>query len=160
MNSKQRSNCATLATYLEKLPLNYSYFGMASFLSSDDANEEELAEYARHNGGVDQFPCGTAACAVGHGPAAGILFDPSEIDYGTPDWDKYSQRFADTETPEWQWMFSGLWSDRDDSHRGAAARIRYLLDGNTIPEKPDGYPYYMPHFSHVELYAQYKLENI
>lgn len=152
MNNKQRSNSAKLATYLEKLPLDYNYFAMYAFLRADDASEEEITEYALHNGGVDQFPCGTAACAVGHGPAAGILFDPSEVRTNEPDWEQYSERFADLESPEWVWMFSGRWSHHDDTHRGAAARIRYLLDGNTTPVYP-------PKSDHVALYAKYKLEK-
>lgn len=139
LTTQQRQNCAQLATYLEKLPLDYKHFGMRTFMQSPEGETdlEEFGEYALNNGGVDQFPCGTAACAVGHGPAAGLLFTLDEMpDGASPDWGLYSQRFADESSSEWLWMFSGTWSNIDNSHRGAAARIRYLLnDGEMIPRE-------------------------
>lgn len=125
-----RKNLAKLATYLESLPDDYEAFDMSSFFDSTD-HEAEIS-YALHNGGVHN--CGTSACAVGHGPAAGFLLNPDEIGWFGPRWSEYSARvFTYPHTPEWDWMFSGAWCEVDNTIKGAAARIRYLLAGNLVP---------------------------
>lgn len=140
-------NCERLAAYLESLPEDYEHFGMAAFIYPSDP--DEVVRYAKKNGGV--YSCGTAACAVGHGPAAGILF-PEEGKYWThtyaafypdgrggraqfsreervvPDWSTYSGLFVDTREDElWDWCFGPYWSRVDDTPHGAAKRIRYML---------------------------------
>lgn len=139
----QRANLKKLATYLENLPEDYQHFEMSEFNSLSDA---DAVDYGLNNGGLDRFSeanaCGTVACAVGHGPSAGVLFRKGK-DYVTydcygekfvdPKWNEYSERFAPLRSDEWNWMFGAEWSDYDNTHRGAAARIRYLLDGNTPP---------------------------
>ena len=136
----QRTNLKKLAVYLENLPEDYGFFGMRDFNSLEG---EIAVEYALKNGGLAKFAevneCGTVACAVGHGPSAGILFRKTKdfdtiesLDGGKfkqPDWDTYSERFAPRFSNEWDWMFGPDWDDVDDTHRGAAARIRYILDG-------------------------------
>ena len=104
----------------------------------------------RHNGGLSK--CGAVACAVGHGPAAGVLFQADEIkrqQYGDqlfyPDWPRYAQRFV-TDATDFEWAFSGEWAsggewgNPDSHHWGAAARIRYLLKHGKAPEEFDGCP--------------------
>ena len=154
-----RDNLTKLADYLESLPEDYKDFGMAGYLHVFDARK--AAEYAQHNGGVAK--CGTAACAIGHGPAAGILFpEPTAdsifwnnttvplytkddlefpvdwVEACAPDWGEYSYEFfidgEGDEAPEWAWCFGGSWAQIDDHHWGAAARIRYLLAGNEPPK--------------------------
>lgn len=63
-------NCEKLAAYLESLPEDYQDFGMQAYIYPH--NDAALEKYALQNGGVSS--CGTAACAIGHGPAAGIYF--------------------------------------------------------------------------------------
>lgn len=134
-----RNRLNKLATYLEGLPEDYSHFSMFDYLQGNDNAAE--ARYARENGGV--HTCGTAACAVGHGPAAGILFparmvtksiyNPSKFEV---DWGNYSLLFTgedDADTPLWLWLFASQWRNADDHHFGAAARIRYILDGRSVP---------------------------
>lgn len=139
----QRRNLDKLATYLESLPRDYRHFHMEEYLRQRArASDEAVTEYARHNGGVAQ--CGTVACAVGHGPAAGILFRRDELDeYGGalfPDWSVYSERFVPRAElwarcePEFDWAFGSAWSSADNHHWGAAARIRYLLKHGGPPE--------------------------
>jgi len=152
-----RDNLAKLATYLESLPADYAAFGMMSYFtearteyaghSSWDEIEahdrkwlESEVKYARENGGVGQ--CGAVACAVGHGPSAGILFDSDDLFYasGKPSWDNYTQaKFVDVDSQEFAWLFSGSWWRVDNTPRGAAARIRYLLDGKEIPVDKEGW---------------------
>lgn len=123
------TNLDKLATYLEQLPENYAHFDMEGYYDKDhQLTREQALDYALNNGGVDKFNCGTVACAVGHGPSAGILFKPNEINkFGQPMWDTYAKNFVEDHV-DFEWLFSSYWSDVDNSHRGAAARIRYLLD--------------------------------
>ncbi|WOF44329.1 hypothetical protein KNJ79_05200 [Sphingopyxis indica] len=156
-----RERLDKLATYLESLPEDYQHFEMSGYLFAldEEANEAE-AHYAQHNGGVPS--CGTAACAVGHGPAAGILM-PECLITESPhvsgkfyvDWDDYSLLFTGEDcsnTPLWEWLFGGSWSYIDNHHRGAAARIRYVLAGREIPFGP----YDLPAERHLELYKEFR----
>lgn len=136
-----------LATYLENLPADYQHFGMATIIDSND--DEVEYRYARKNGGVPS--CGTSACAIGHGPAAGVLVPSSLVSTGVTkygnskwwsvDWDSYSLKFTgepDVCTPLWEWMFGGRWERIDDHHFGAAARIRFVLANGHPPLTWDG----------------------
>lgn len=170
----QRNNLKKLATYLESLPEDYEHFEMDIFISQPDvcgSDEPEFAKYARENGGVAQHGCGTVACAVGHGPAAGVLFRPSDmgnairwihdkgyVSFKVPVWDRYSNRFCNEDTALWSWLFGGQWSDFDNHHWGAAARIRYVLAGKPLPE------HWGSRFSEiqdgdVELYADFRVSE-
>lgn len=122
----QRANLLTLANYLMKLPDDYEHFGMAHFFEGDHAV-------------TDVAHCGTTACAVGHGPAAGITPLPHHWDtYGQSsrlDWWDYSKDLlCSMGSGAWDFMFSGCWDEHDDTPRGAAARIRYVLKGGLIPD--------------------------
>lgn len=161
MNQKHRDNLAKLATYLEGLPKSYKHFQMHTF--------------AGHNGtcplgDVDQIiiddpekfytNCGTIACAIGHGPAAGIKI-PKAATYTCfyagrqISWDRYSYEMFCPEGDEWHWMFSGEWKGRDNTHRGAAARIRYVLAGRRIPLSEDKEGDFQPRRDHRALYAEF-----
>lgn len=132
----QRANLRKLADYLESLPEDYEHFDMGSFIDSK-GDDDALISYARKNGGVHL--CGTTACAVGHGPAAGILFRPSDFEelYGRTllNWEAYYNRF--TPIASFHWAFGDTWESVDNHHWGAAARIRYLLKHGKPPEDFD-----------------------
>lgn len=163
-----RANLIKLAEYLDTLPDDYMSFSMDVFLTAANSLRDALPtsrsrDYALHNGGVGE--CGAVACAVGHGPAAGILFDndPSLFfpESGRPDWDAYIDRYLIDDykayTPEaskaFDWMFGGSWHSIDNTPSGAAARIRYLLDGKPIPANSDPeIEYFNPDISYVGLY--------
>lgn len=180
--AKRRENMLALADKLESLPRRYKAFEMGVFL--DEISDEETVRYAEHNGGIHE--CGAVACAIGHGPAAGILFpkprkgsvlwQPSShfdkngklVEGFMPDWHAYSARnFIDYQQnkSEWDWCFGGEWSNIDNHPWGAAARIRYLLDGNDPPQVEDYDGDMVPfHEGHVEkahrrLYAKYRKGN-
>lgn len=133
-----KDNLDKLATYLESLPIHYAHFDMADFLERRRVTDMTKQEYiyARRNGGFDG--CATAACAVGHGPAAGILVPPQYVDGVYVDWLGYSRNLFTSNAHEWDWLFGAKWVRVDNHHWGAAARIRYLLAGN---EPPHGYNY-------------------
>jgi hypothetical protein len=163
-----RSNLARLAAYLESLPLTYADFDMDDFIDPwEEADPQLKVKYALENGGVGAV-CGTVACAVGHGPSAGMLFQKDEIisaegDEGEPrpDWWAYGRRvFGLTSgNPEFLWLFGAMWSDRDNTHRGAAARIRYYLDRG-LPECMAENPYHslLPDEAVPDLYKEYLTE--
>lgn len=138
----QRANLALLAAKLESLPKGYKHFKMEYYLEVDNLDEESKAfiKYAQENGGLGQWNCPAVACAIGHGPSAGILFKRSEID-GAPMWGRYAQRaFGAREGevyPLYAWLFSGYWGDVDNHHWGAAARIRYVLHHRQVPSFED-----------------------
>jgi len=140
LTKQQRENLDKLATYLENLPADYSAFNMAHYFITDGiTSEKEFAEieakYARENGGVGK--CGAVACAVGHGPSAGVLFDEFDFSptigrYRTADWTTYVEKFCTNGSPEWEFMFGGGWAYHDNTPQGAAKRIRYTLANYTV----------------------------
>lgn len=118
MNAK---NLAKLATHLEKLPLDYSHFDMNDFQSEDGSVD------IRFSIPKAEVSCGTSACAVGHGPWAGIRVSKYDVD-----WEHYSDRVFGVsifDDGAGDFMFAAEWARPDPTHRGAAARIRYVLDG-------------------------------
>src|SRR5688572_23236132 len=132
LTKAQRARLDKLATYLEGLPEDYVHFDMRDFIAGDDDNAAVI-HYARHNGGVQS--CGTAACAAGHGPAAGVPVPPRLISAGGfISWHSYCRLFTGSVEDTEDWCFSGAWGSADNSHYGAAARIRYLLDKGAPPE--------------------------
>ena len=68
--------------------------------------------------------CGTAGCAVGHAPLAGI---PK---HSTESWVAYSCRVFDIGrwSVQWSWMFEEIWAYVDNTPGGAADRIDHLID--------------------------------
>jgi len=112
-----RDNLEKLASYLEALPVDYNHFHMNVYLVDDEF-------YHNH---ADEAPlagtCGTVACAVGHGPAAGIA------PLGCLEWwSDYARRVFDLTHREHYWCFDGNWSQVDNTPHGAAKRIRHMLE--------------------------------
>ena len=122
MNIEQRNNCIKLAKYLLTLPENYEQFDMKSYCSSTKP-PQDLA--------LEGYACGTTACALGYGPAAGVK--PSFMhgrDFHEA-WGLYSLNMfgLDIDTEDWDWCFSEFWEDVDNTPQGAGKRIGYLLEG-------------------------------
>src|SRR5690349_14509303 len=144
LTPKRRENLKRLADYLETLPRRYAHFDMQRFTGNMD-NEEA---YALRNGGVENQGCGAVACAVGHGPSAGILFKASQFTgyWPSPDWHAYTiANFTGGERSKlddeiychrvlFAWLFGEYWQEIDNHPWGAAARIRYLLDGKPLTQ--------------------------
>jgi hypothetical protein len=136
LTETHRENLTKLADYLESLPYDYSHFNMSMYSNMSKADE---LRYGKENGGLDKYEssvawsgCGTAACALGHGPAAGVLIRDEDT---SPflNWNIYARRFVPPTLTYWSWVFDGVWSVRDGHHYGAAARIRYLLHHGAPP---------------------------
>lgn len=114
ISDEQETNLRKLAAYLLTLPADYPDFEMDNFAQAQGV----------FGGSVAYVPaCGTAACAVGHGPAAG--FKPN----GHENWCEYSERvfIRDNDSDAWDWCFAGSWSDTDNTVHGAAKRILWML---------------------------------
>lgn len=111
ITDEQEANLRKLAAYLLTLPEDYPDFEMRSFTADKSS--------------PDTVSCGTAACAVGHGPAAGI----APLIEDDADWWRYSVRafIGGWSLPEWGWCFDSHWSSVDNTVHGAAKRILFLL---------------------------------
>jgi hypothetical protein len=108
LTDEQRANLAKLAAYLRTLPADYRDFDMSTFC---------------RGGNIPRVvPCGTAACAVGHGPSAGV--EPIAEDTS---WLAYADRVFGADCDAHYWMFGGGWGERDNTVLGAAARIEHTL---------------------------------
>lgn len=117
-----RANLEKLAAYLEALPADYKHFGMRSYFRHKDRGIFHPAQAGPVN------ECGTVACAVGHAPSAGIT-----TRYFYTSWTSYAYAAFDVTETEFDWCFSGVWASIDDTHYGAAKRIRYMLE-HGVPE--------------------------
>lgn len=195
VSPRRRENLIKLADYLESLPNNYSHFEMETFISHQgecdlgDALDESIVK------AIDKYEngcqwhierrqlqtiyvnsisnalnnCGTVACAVGHGPAAGIPLAKSDIIKGTRggitfvaeiNFDNYSKNFiADTLSDAWEFLFSGGWSGVDNHHWGAAARIRFLLDKGGVPAFDENLDEMLEYEECVEVYRPYRIDQ-
>ena len=127
-----RDNLTKLARYLATLPDDYEAFDMELFFSGPSDYVE--VDYARKNGGVDK--CGAVACAVGHGPSAGILVPDHLILGGIyVSWSGYVREFfietygrGAEAALAFGWMFDDAWTEVDNTPKGAAKRILWLLE--------------------------------
>ena len=129
-----KENLLILADYLESLPADYKHFGMELYINL--VTPADRKQYALRNGGLEKYGCGTVACAVGHGPSAGFLFLEDEIDsFDEPKWFQYCERVFGIEPYSYlfDFMFGSEWESVDDTHYGAAARIRYTRDYESVP---------------------------
>ena len=113
----RKENLEKLATYLEALPSDYHRFGMRNWFADENGYETYIDDDAIDSGHV----CGTAACAIGHGLAAGVPVGAADS------WVQYADNFACIDTQAFEYMFAGTWEDYDDTHQGAAQRIRMYL---------------------------------
>jgi len=153
----RNANLKKLADYLDTLPDDYDAFNMRSFIRLNNYNGWGLADnredYLLCKASLHE--CGSVACAVGHGPAAGICMTPLEAQMR--EWNGYTDRcFVDSASEAFSWMFGGLWgfADGDNTPRGAAARIRYYLDRG-VPSD-----FIEPAITDHAIYAPYLKENL
>lgn len=153
LTKPQRARLDKLATYLEKLPADYRYFEMMQWLAATTTTKAR--QYALKNGGVAS--CGTAACAAGHGPAAGVLMPDKFIRPRgrgfSIDWEGYARELFASDGRVFDWLFQGSWGFYDNHHYGAAARVRYALDRGGPPA---GFSYAQAAW--LPAYAPYRID--
>ncbi len=114
MTDEQRANLHKLADYLDIVA----------------QKRFDMFDYARYRGRASEKPadrevlhCSTVCCALGNGPRAGIPALVAEY------WWTYSSRAFGlrADSGAWDWCFDLNWRYIDNTPRGAAARIRWLL---------------------------------
>lgn len=140
-------NLTKLAAYLEGLPADYEHFDMHYYFDSDKYN---AAHYMKDSTIINE--CGSVACALGHGFAAGV--EPEKAArymYGVH-WYKYSEQFVGYDMTLQVFLFVADWQYIDNTHHGAAARIRYVLDGGELPSGA-------PLKDMIELYQSYRVDK-
>lgn len=132
INGVDRDNLRKLADYLLALPEDYRNFDMNHYLVyyTRSVRPPFTSPYDISKGALAE--CGTAACAAGHGPAAGIAAEAKET------WPEYVSRTfvnslwggkynADI-SRVWSWCFDSGWTPVDNTPQGAASRIYWYLD--------------------------------
>jgi len=121
----QKQNLLKLADYLDSLPVSYNQFCASSCFLNDGRNTPRvMALGSRETAGI-----------VAHGPLAGLTI-PEDCNY----WENYGDEIFGLDgtrsdhIESFEWLFSCAWGedDVDQTHRGAAARIRYFLS-NGVP---------------------------
>lgn len=126
----QKKNLAKLADWLEDLD-NKDFptgFDMEHVMHSEESGftmeRPALAEYGY---------CGTTACALGHGPAAGVepLADESWLEYRKRAFG--TMQDVDDVDPLYDFLFCAMWTITDNTASGAVKRIRYALE-HGIPD--------------------------
>ena len=150
ITEQQRENLKTLAEGLLTLPKDYTHFDMDAFYVGD--SEPVLRPNKVYN---ESMPCGTVACAAGHGPMFGIQPTQEQIDMlvknsiplswrvyealcFTGDDIEFSERFSESvwargDIDLFDWCFGSTWTVCDNTPHGAAKRILYALKEG-IPE--------------------------
>lgn len=121
---ERRANLVKLARFLSEEPIEAERFDMDHFsvLKTGDGQVLRCVD-PMHQGSA----CGAVCCAIGWGPSAGIAAD------GEFSWWSYCDRNfieapEDVEPPEeWEWCFGSGWSATDNTAKGAAKRILWLL---------------------------------
>lgn len=96
---------------------------LAELLSSFSRTRTGL-RYSMLLDGIGVTDCGTAGCAAGYGPYAGVPKKPEEA------WADYIERvFLSSPRPQrvWDWLFGSFWSSVDNTPYGAGLRIHYFL---------------------------------
>ena len=129
MKKKHRDNLLKLADYLDALPADYKEFDMRDYNTLADAVHGARSLDPKRR----QYGCGTVACALGHGPAAGVRV------YGDRCWDAYCKRVFGIERhydyEDFEYLFGSTWTLYDNTPHGAAARIRtYVELGGKAPD--------------------------
>lgn len=137
LSKEHRNNLEKLAGYLLNLPKNYANFHMKDFYSLNCSSfAEETAKKFKAGTELRQpSECGAVACALGHGPAAGIPFPENAICDDYLLWGFYSKyKFGLQLTSDaWDWCFSSRWEKVDNTPHGAGMRIIWLLT-NGLPD--------------------------
>ena len=109
---ERRANLVKLARFLYTEPIDRRHFDMSIYSESDN----DVA--------CDNRECGTAGCAIGWAPVAGIA--PLENE----EWSDFSDRtliIGWTDADAWSWCFCMDWLGTDNTPHGAAKRIIWLL---------------------------------
>jgi len=126
ISALKRKNLNKLADYLDASTPPPKFDMMFFFMRRQGNNLGNLNDPYQIK---DEFytECDTVACAVGHGPLAGIKAKKGET------WATYAFRTLCSCDDSFDWCFAQYWADHDNTPKGAAARIRYMLSEKAVP---------------------------
>lgn len=129
MSEINKEACLKLANYLETKVEGKKDFDMGVLTKEGDPHSKKAKEV-----------CGTVACAIGFAP---MLFKPIPADYSDSYWPVFQYtnfclRVLGIEwgNREWDWCFNTCWAAVDNTAKGAASRIRYMLE-HGVPDDFD-----------------------
>jgi hypothetical protein len=106
----RRANLVKLARFLYTEPIEAENFRMTCY----DSNGSDCAV-------AIEPKCGTAGCAIGWAPRAGVMPLKHET------WGNFADRALGDDPDFWLWCFAFDWFPRDNTPRGAAKRILWAL---------------------------------
>lgn len=124
---RQVRNLIRLAKYLWSLSEDYAHFDMATYFDPDDKGFSSLNDLPQHFTKAKLNSCGAVACAIGHS----LAIDTMELTKSNVSmWcslakDLYGQ--TDMGENFGRYLFSAEWIEHDNTSKGAAMRITYLL---------------------------------
>lgn len=147
----QVRNLLFLAMYMAGLPDTYSQFEMDWYRSVEGTEGTPAEDQQDIERGA--LPCGTSACAAGHGPVATRVQR-----FVGESWEEYIERtFGNLPSNYGRFLFSAWWSETDNTPRGAAARIVHLLRLASMPlcELPREFTIPVDRSEREPAYAQY-----
>lgn len=119
--AEQKANLRQLAEYLLALPEDYEHFSMTTYFELDNDNV-----FIGENQFVEKIQsCGSVACAIGHGPLAGIKESKEDCC-----WSAYARRvFGYSDGGTGTYLFGFEWSySAYDTAKDAGHRILYVLE--------------------------------
>lgn len=127
----KKKNLLKLANYLEN-NVTQEMFDMKLYRMDSKGNSVIYTSKAE---------CGTVGCALGYGPFV-IGLETKEEDfirgsnYHYLAFYYYCKRVfnldSDINSERWEFLFGSDWVNHDNTPLGAAARIRYLVEGNSL----------------------------
>lgn len=126
MKKNQIKNLKKLAKYLYNLPDDYSHFDMGTYCENYWSYYYEVTEVSKET----YSECGTVACALGHGIAAGVEPYKNVVNWGSYSYENFGLQGGSN---EFAWCFCGSWETYDNTPKGAAKRIMYMLE-HGVPE--------------------------
>ena len=110
---------------------------MADYIETIPQEDFDMGRY-RADEDFKSAYCNTVGCALGH---CTHLFPEEEIkrwEDGIINFVKTSEYLGLTD-PEWKWCFSGDWYYKDNTPKGAAKRIRMLVNGEVTANMLNGW---------------------
>lgn len=141
LTNEQFHNYRKLAAYLSKVA-DSKHFDMGSFaykMVPEDDDDGEIYEIhvslepdkvavLTNTCTTDHHDCGSAGCAIGHALFAGIGKGAPELEWDS--WWSYTERNFGTSDGRnaFTWCFGSEWKSYDNTPKGAAKRILYMLD--------------------------------
>jgi len=122
-----KENLLKLAKFLDELPEDYKHFNMHSWATSEkvDVDPDQLLD-------TNIYKCGYVACAVGHAPQAlGLMVEDLRDFYV---WSDFVEEYLCSDWKTAEWLFGAFWEKVDNTPKGVAKRIRYVIkNGPAIP---------------------------